>query len=95
MWHNDAISNPLNYKKYYYYVTLIAWFWGDPHFTTLDDRGYTFNGLGEYTLIRIGNESSREFELQGRTALVNGSIATQFSAFAFGLPSQAIVEVSE
>ena len=72
-----------------------AWFWGDPHFTTLDDRGYTFNGLGEYTLIRIGNESMREFELQGRTALVNGSTATQFSAFAFGLPSQAVVEVSD
>jgi hypothetical protein len=66
---------------------------GDPHFTTLDDRGYTFNGLGEYTLIRIGNDSVREFELQGRTALATGSMATQFSAFAFGLPSQAVIEV--
>ena len=48
--------------------------------------------------MRIGNESMREFELQGRTALVNDSgddsSATQFSAFAFGLPSQAVVEVS-
>jgi hypothetical protein len=43
----------------------------------------------------MGNDSVREFELQGRTALVNGSTATQFSAFAFGLPSQAVVEVSE
>ena len=36
----------------------------------------------------------REFELQGRTALVSGSMATQFSAFAFGIPSQVVIEVN-
>ena len=81
---------------YYYALTNPGWFWGDPHITTLDGRRYTFNGLGEYTLARVYsvNGSDREFELQGRTALVNGSSATQFSAFAFGLPSVSVVEVN-
>ena len=68
--------------KYYFYCThiLIAWFWGDPHFTTIDDFTYTFNGLGEYVLLRAMGEVNVEF--QGRTALVPSSNATVFSAFA-------------
>ena len=61
-------------------LTLIAWFWGDPHFTTLDDFTYTFNGLGEYVLLRAMGEINVEF--QGRTALATSSDATVFSAFA-------------
>ena len=61
-----------------------AWFFGDPHIHTLDNLTYTFNGLGEYTLIEI---SDGNFTLQGRTvkaldkdgAQMN---ATVFSAFA-------------
>ncbi|KAK2190867.1 hypothetical protein NP493_66g06051 [Ridgeia piscesae] len=62
----------------------IGWFFGDPHIRTLDGFQYTFNGLGEYTLIETtyGN-----FTLQGRTAKAidkNGAErdATIFSAFA-------------
>ncbi|UJR24531.1 hypothetical protein I4U23_005906 [Adineta vaga] len=29
--------------------------WGDPHFGTLDDLSYTFNGYGEYTYLAITN----------------------------------------
>ena len=64
----------------YSYLTLIAWFWGDPHITTLDDFTYTFNGLGEYVLLRAMGEINVEF--QGRTALAPSSSATVFSAFA-------------
>ncbi|KAK2190863.1 hypothetical protein NP493_66g06040 [Ridgeia piscesae] len=62
----------------------IGWFYGDPHIRTLDGFQYTFNGLGEYTLIETtyGN-----FTLQGRTAKAidkKGAErdATIFSAFA-------------
>ena len=58
--------------------------YGDPHIRTLDGFGYTFNGLGEYTLIETTHDN---FTLQGRTAKardVNGTEtdATVFSAFA-------------
>ena len=73
-----------------------AWGWGDPHITTLDDRVYTFNGLGEYTLLQLTTASGNgDFTLQGRTQLVVNSTATQFSAFAFGHPSADTIEVSQ
>ena len=54
---------------------------GDPHFTTLDEKVYTFNGIGEYTMIDADNG---KFTLQARTVLAPGnlSIATIFSAGA-------------
>ena len=65
-----------------YYVNVLAtaaWGWGDPHITTIDGRRYTFNGLGEYVLLR---ENASNFEFQGRTKLAPNSNATVFSAFA-------------
>ena len=57
----------------------VAWFWGDPHFTTLDGFTYTFNGIGEYVLVRSMED---DIEFQARTELVENSGATAFSAFA-------------
>lgn len=65
---------------------------GDPHITTLDARVYTFNGWGEYTLMRMDTEES-SFLLQGRTQPVVNASATQFAAFAFGVPNVSVVEV--
>ena len=62
----------------YAFCYTVAWGRGDPHFTTLDGRTYTFNGLGEYVLLR---ESSNNFEFQGRTESAPNSNATIFSAF--------------
>ncbi|KAK6180960.1 hypothetical protein SNE40_008919 [Patella caerulea] len=61
-----------------------AWMFGDPHVATLDGEDFTFNGLGEYTMLRIQSEN---FVLQARTAQVENSAgtltnATVFSAFA-------------
>ena len=53
--------------------------WGDPHITTTDGRRYTFNGLGEYVLLRT---NISDFEFQGRTMSADNSGATIFSAFA-------------
>ena len=45
---------------------------GDPHFLTLDGLSYSFNGRGEFVLIR-----ATEFELQGRTErpMIDGSLS--------------------
>ena len=58
---------------------MLAWFWGDPHISTLDGKQYTFNGIGEYILMKTVHET---FVLEGRTRLVENSTATVFSAFA-------------
>lgn len=72
-----------------YYVKLclnLGSFWGDPHFLTLDGKGFTFNGLGEYILLDIETDNVT-FVLQARTRRAtkeNGDLsdATVFSAFA-------------
>ena len=45
---------------------------GDPHINSLDGLAYTYNGLGEFTLV---NTADGNFTLQGRTArtLVNST----------------------
>lgn len=60
--------------------TYSGWGFGDPHFTTLDGRSYTFNGWGEYILLDIDDSIS----IQARTELVPNTQATQFSAIAVG-----------
>ena len=66
-------------STYTYIFVTVARGWGDPHITTIDGRRYTFNGLGEYVLLRTSNSN---FEFQGRTEKVPNSAATVFSAFA-------------
>ena len=31
---------------------LLAWTFGDPHITTLDNANFTFNGLGDFLLVQ-------------------------------------------
>lgn len=57
-----------------------ALIWGDPHFVTLDNKSFTFNGLGEYTMVAIDDGT---FELQARTKKTSGrGLGTVFSAAA-------------
>uniref|UniRef100_A0A8W8MTE0 Uncharacterized protein n=2 Tax=Magallana gigas TaxID=29159 RepID=A0A8W8MTE0_MAGGI len=70
---------------------------GDPHITTLDGKLYTFNGYGEYTLMKI-ETGTTTFELQSRTELAssqNGtkSNATVFSAFVAKDQTGASIQV--
>ncbi|XP_042812500.1 mucin-4 [Panthera tigris] len=58
-----------------------AWMFGDPHITTLDGANYTFNGLGDFLLVRAWDRNS-SFLLQGRTAQTSSAQATNFIAFA-------------
>ena len=61
---------------------------GDPHFETLDGVSYTFNGLGEFTLITVNDDQGQFFTVQGRTERILDletqtlGLATKFVAFA-------------
>ncbi|XP_022800806.1 uncharacterized protein LOC111338572 [Stylophora pistillata] len=81
-------KNPLMCRKYYelrpskgcdgYEPPEWSWLWGDPHIVTLDGQNYTFNGLGEYTMVELQDAS---FQLQARTKLAKGGgTATVFVA---------------
>jgi len=55
-----------------------SWLWGDPHIVTLDTGNYTFNGLGEFTMVDVKDGM---FQLQARTKLAKGEgTATVFVA---------------
>ncbi|KAL4219782.1 hypothetical protein ACF0H5_020194 [Mactra antiquata] len=94
----EMCCSPLTpYCKYYYDMRPVGTcyrespynfgsFWGDPHFQTLDGLSYTFNGLGEYTLLQM-EMGNKTFNLQARTQRAvksDGTLsdATIFSAFA-------------
>ena len=63
---------------------------GDPHVITLDGRNYTFNGLGEYTMINVQDNF---FQLQARTRLAKGGgTATVFSAAVAKEQNASIVQ---
>eukprot|EP00731_Ephydatia_muelleri_P009511 Em0005g97a len=77
-----------------YQPPALTWGWGDPHITTLDGRGYTFNGWGEYTLLQSqDNATGLEFTFQGRMVPLDGSNATRYTAFAFRDHRTPVVEV--
>ncbi|KAK2146250.1 hypothetical protein LSH36_622g00023 [Paralvinella palmiformis] len=62
----------------------LSWIIGDPHIRTLDGLSYTFNGLGEYILLKTRQD---EFTLEGRTIQAFDSYgqaieATSYTAFA-------------
>ncbi|XP_038045729.1 uncharacterized protein LOC119720211 isoform X2 [Patiria miniata] len=57
-----------------------GWMIGDPHITTLDGVGYTFNGLGEYTQFLLpDSEGETLFEIQGRTMRARDAKTGEFS----------------
>nr|XP_030715125.1 LOW QUALITY PROTEIN: mucin-4 [Globicephala melas] len=66
-----------------------AWMFGDPHITTLDGANYTFNGLGDFLLVRTQDRNS-SFLLQGRTAQTGSAQATNFIAFAAEYSSSSL-----
>lgn len=64
---------------------------GDPHFITFDGVNYSFNGKGEYTLVK---SNRTELAIQGRTEPVNGTInATIMTSVVMREASSDIIEV--
>lgn len=76
----------------------VASAFGDPHFVTFDNLHYTFNGMGEFVLVRC-NDSSSPLDIQGRFEQVPKNIhgdvmATQLtSVVARGNFSTTVIEV--
>ncbi|XP_038077224.1 fibrillin-2-like [Patiria miniata] len=77
-----------------------VWSWGDPHIKTLDGMEYTFNGLGEYTVVLVEDDKgANSFQLQGRTQRATNAEtgqltdATFYSGFAAEYLGVARVEV--
>jgi hypothetical protein len=66
--------------------------WGDPHFVTLDGKGYTFNGLGEYVML---DAKEGFFQLQARTRLAKGDgSATVFCGAVAKERNTSVVQVN-
>ena len=72
----------------------IGWLYGDPHITTFDGTGYTFNGLGEYTMLEYTNGDP--FEIQARTGKAfdeNGTELDTGTVFIGFAASQGVTTV--
>lgn len=66
--------------------------WGDPHYTTFDDRSYDFQGRGDYLILEVLSTSGDGpvFTLQGRTDnSVTWPGATTHRGLAFGRSDRA------
>ena len=65
-----------------YFSLLIGFLWGDPHFETLDGNSFTFNGIGEYTLLSSSanalNVQVRMEQYQTTEASVITAVAIQY-----------------
>nr|XP_051674931.1 mucin-4 isoform X2 [Oryctolagus cuniculus] len=70
-----------------------GWMFGDPHITTLDGANFTFNGLGDFLLVRAWDGNS-SFLLQGRTAQTGSAQATNFIAFAAQYESSSLAPIT-
>eukprot|EP00794_Sanderia_malayensis_P002636 gene2636-3050_t len=83
-----------------YSPPIIGWSGGDPHIKTLDGFTYTFNGIGDYSLLSLKNSSDFIVHCRMSKAVVNeakngtlASKATVFSAFALSAFQGAVVEI--
>ena len=61
---------------------LPGWLFGDPHIRSADGFRYTFNGLGEYTLLQADEATLQGMTAQARREDGRQTNATVFSAFA-------------
>ncbi|KAJ9599568.1 hypothetical protein L9F63_009966 [Diploptera punctata] len=80
-----------------YQAPSVATVFGDPHIITFDDLEYTFNGKGEFVLLRADSEKQK-IDVQGRFEQLPdnryGEVrATQLTAVAARENTSAIIEV--
>nr|XP_032818226.1 uncharacterized protein LOC116946998 [Petromyzon marinus] len=64
----------------FYRPPFFAFLLGDPHITTLDNVSYTFNGLGEYTVLEVPGDQNH-FTMQARTAIAGSNGTSKATSF--------------
>ncbi|XP_061422348.1 mucin-like protein [Lethenteron reissneri] len=64
----------------FYRPPFFAFLLGDPHITTLDNVSYTFNGLGEYTVLEVSTDQN-DFTMQARTAIAGSNGTSKATSF--------------
>ena len=61
------------------FILIVAWTFGDPHFASVDNNNFTFNGIGEYLLLE---SSSNDLTIQSRLVQFENTRASVMSAIA-------------
>lgn len=69
---------------------VLALLWGDPHFSSMDRFNYTFNAIGEFSLVKTVDGS---FAFQARTSVYTDASGKAYQAAVFS--SLAVKEVGE
>ena len=88
----------LSCSYFHFWLTIFAATgFGDPHMITLDGVEYTFNGHGEFIVLKVKNSN---FFLQGRMEPLSddnsqGSRATVYTAFVSKEDGSDTVQVKE
>lgn len=72
------------------YCVVLALLWGDPHFSSMDRFNYTFNAVGEFTLVKTVDGS---FVFQARTSIYTDASGKAYQAAVFS--SLAVQEAGE
>ncbi|XP_067018613.1 mucin-like protein isoform X3 [Acropora muricata] len=88
----NRVRLPDNCGRYSLFPISRTLAFGDPHIKKLDGGNYTFNGIGEYTIVNADNGT---FLLQARTQVAPGELskATIFTAGVAKENGSATVEV--
>ena len=61
------------------FILIVAWMFGDPHFASVDNNNFTFNGIGEYLLLE---SSSNDLTIQSRLVQFENTNASVMSVIA-------------
>lgn len=77
-----------------YQSPAVAAVFGDPHIVTFDDVSYTFNGKGEFVLVRVDNTKDK-LDVQGRFEQVGNNYygevrGTQLTSVAGNISTKKI-----
>ncbi|XP_061422347.1 mucin-4-like [Lethenteron reissneri] len=78
MYQQRRPSDRCSYYRPPFYAILI----GDPHITTLDNVPYTFNGLGESTILEVFTNNVMNFTMQGRTGIASANASANVTTKA-------------
>lgn len=70
--------------------THLGWIWGDPHFNSVDGHQFTFNGIGEYTLL---SSPTNQLTIQSRLIPFMNTDGTVLSAVAVNQGTVQTVQV--